>query len=58
MDTIEKQALAEQAYQKAMQYELDYGSCPQCVLATVRRNYWRNLGDQREVWPRALTPRS
>jgi hypothetical protein len=56
MDTIEKQALAEQAYQKAMQYELDY--CPQCVLATVRRNYWRTLGDQREVWPRALTPRS
>ena len=36
MDTIEKQALAEQAYHKAMQYELDYGCCPQCVLATVQ----------------------
>ena len=31
-----KQALAEQAYQKALQYELDYGCCPQCVLATVQ----------------------
>lgn len=36
MDTNEKQALAEQAYHKAMQYELDYGCCPQCVLATVQ----------------------
>jgi C_GCAxxG_C_C family probable redox protein len=36
MDTTEKQALAEQAYHKAMQYELDYGCCPQCVLATVQ----------------------
>jgi C_GCAxxG_C_C family probable redox protein len=36
MDTVEKQALAEQAYHKAMQYELDYGCCPQCVLATVQ----------------------
>ena len=36
MDTYEKQALAEQAYHKAMQYELDYGCCPQCVLATVQ----------------------
>ncbi len=31
-----KQALAEEAYQKALQYELDYGCCPQCVLATVQ----------------------
>lgn len=36
MDTSEKQALAEHAYHKAMQYELDYGCCPQCVLATVQ----------------------
>lgn len=36
MNTIEKQALAEQAYHKAMQYEIDYGCCPQCVLATVQ----------------------
>ena len=36
MDTNEKQALAEQAYHKAMQYEIDYGCCPQCVLATVQ----------------------
>lgn len=36
MDISEKQALAESAYHKAMQYELDYGCCPQCVLATVQ----------------------
>lgn len=30
------QTLAEQAYDKAMQYELDYGCCPQCVLASVQ----------------------
>ena len=36
MGNEEKQALAEQAYQKAHQYELDYGCCPQCVLATVQ----------------------
>jgi C_GCAxxG_C_C family probable redox protein len=29
-------ALAEQAYEKAMKYELSYGCCPQCVLATVQ----------------------
>lgn len=28
--------LGEQAYAKALQYELDYGCCPQCVLATVQ----------------------
>lgn len=32
----DKQALAQQAYEKALQYELDYGCCPQCVLATVQ----------------------
>ena len=36
MGNEERQALAEQAYQKALQYELDYGCCPQCVLATVQ----------------------
>lgn len=36
MDTQEKQALAEQAYDKALHYELDFGCCPQCVLATVQ----------------------
>ena len=36
MTKEEKQALAEQAYAKALQYELDYGCCPQCVLATVQ----------------------
>lgn len=34
MDT--KQTLGEQAYAKALKYELDYGCCPQCVLATVQ----------------------
>ena len=29
-------SLGEQAYAKAQQYELDYGCCPQCVLATVQ----------------------
>ena len=36
MDTELKQTLGEQAYDKALQYELDYGCCPQCVLATVQ----------------------
>nr|VFK43016.1 MAG: C_GCAxxG_C_C family probable redox protein [Candidatus Kentron sp. TC] len=31
-----KQALAEDAYRKARQYEKDYGCCPQCVLVTVQ----------------------
>jgi C_GCAxxG_C_C family probable redox protein len=31
-----KQTAAEHAYQKALQYELDYGCCPQCVLAAVQ----------------------
>ncbi len=30
------ETLAEQAYCKALRYELDYGCCPQCVLATVQ----------------------
>ncbi|MBV5276999.1 C_GCAxxG_C_C family protein [bacterium] len=36
MISEEKQKLAEQAYQKAVTYELDYGCCPQCVLATIQ----------------------
>ena len=36
MDSEDKQTLGEQAYEKAARYELDYGCCPQCVLATVQ----------------------
>ena len=36
MTDLEKQELGEKAYQKALQYELDYGCCPQCVLSTVQ----------------------
>ncbi len=36
MDIEQRQALGEQAYAKALKYELDYGCCPQCVLATVQ----------------------
>lgn len=36
MDQEQRAVLAQQAYDKAMQYELDYGCCPQCVLATVQ----------------------
>lgn len=36
MISEEKQRLAEQAYHKALQYELDFGCCPQCVLATIQ----------------------
>jgi len=36
MTTEEKKELAEQAYNTAMKYELEYGCCPQCVLATVQ----------------------
>jgi len=36
MASEEKQELAKQAYQKALQYELRYGCCPQCVLAAVQ----------------------
>jgi C_GCAxxG_C_C family probable redox protein len=30
------QSLAQTAYDKALKYELDYGCCPQCVLAAVQ----------------------
>ena len=36
MNPQEKQAAAEAAYQKALDYELAYGCCPQCVLATIQ----------------------
>ena len=36
MAADDKQMLAQQAYQKALRYELDYGCCPQCVLAAVQ----------------------
>ena len=36
MTPQDKQLLAEEAYEKAVKYELDYGCCPQCVLATVQ----------------------
>lgn len=36
MTQEEKATLAEQAYAKALKYELEYGCCPQCVLAAVQ----------------------
>lgn len=36
MNQADKKALAKEAYDKAVQYELDYGCCPQCVLATIQ----------------------
>ncbi len=36
MNDDARKALAEQAYEKALKYELSYGCCPQCVLATVQ----------------------
>lgn len=36
MTPEEKQALEQTVYEKAAQYELDYGCCPQCVLATLQ----------------------
>jgi len=32
----ECEALAEEAYQRALDYELEFGCCPQCVLASVQ----------------------
>ncbi len=32
----EKLALAEEAYQRALDYELEFGCCPQCVLSVVQ----------------------
>lgn len=36
MSPDEKTLLAQTAYDKALKYELDYGCCPQCVLAAVQ----------------------
>jgi C_GCAxxG_C_C family probable redox protein len=36
MTPAEKTQAADLAYAKALQYELDYGCCPQCVLAAVQ----------------------
>jgi len=36
MENENKPTLGEQAYAKALKYELDYGCCPQCVLAAVQ----------------------
>ncbi len=36
MSPEEKSKAAEAAYEKALRYELDYGCCPQCVLAAVQ----------------------
>jgi len=36
MNTQEKLSLADQAYEAAVCYELDYGCCPQCVLSAVQ----------------------
>ena len=36
MNTLEKNALADRAYEIAASYELDYGCCPQCVLSAVQ----------------------
>ena len=32
----EKKALAEEAFQRALDYELEFGCCPQCVLSVVQ----------------------
>ena len=36
MPPEDTQSLAQTAYDKALKYELDYGCCPQCVLAAVQ----------------------
>jgi C_GCAxxG_C_C family probable redox protein len=36
MSGEDRKALAQEAYDKALKYELDYGCCPQCVLAAVQ----------------------
>lgn len=36
MEQEQKDRLAQEAYDKAAQYELNFGGCPQCVLATIQ----------------------
>lgn len=38
--TTDSQTLGEQAYEKALQYELDYGYCRQCAHATGTVTKW------------------
>jgi C_GCAxxG_C_C family probable redox protein len=45
----EKAALAEEAAAKARQYELDYGACPQCVLAAIQETLGPGLIDDATV---------
>ena len=36
MDDLNKTALAEEVYETAVSYELDFGCCPQCVLSAIQ----------------------
>jgi len=36
MDDLNKAALADEVYETAVCYELDYGCCPQCILSAVQ----------------------
>ena len=36
MDDLNKASLADEAYENAVCYELDFGCCPQCVLSAVQ----------------------
>lgn len=36
LDSADKAELAEAAYRKARDYELKFGSCPQCILAAIQ----------------------
>lgn len=36
MTNEEKESLAGQAYERAWRYEVEFGCCPQCVLASVQ----------------------
>lgn len=36
MNSAAKAALAEEAYERALNYEIEFGCCPQCVLASVQ----------------------
>lgn len=44
-----KAALAEVAAAKARQYELDYGACPQCVLAAIQETLGNGLIDDATI---------
>ncbi len=36
MDTVDKATLADEVYENAVCYEIDFGCCPQCVLTAVQ----------------------